>query len=426
MQSGLRIGSVFGIPLQIHPSWLIILALLTISNGSGWEIDYPNWGTPIAWGVGFLAAILLFVSVLLHELGHSLTAMGQGIQVNSITLFLFGGVASIDRESKTPGKAFWVAIAGPAVSIALALVLFGLTHVLPLDTPAQVLTGDLARINFVLALFNLIPGLPLDGGQVLKAAVWKATGDRFKAVRWASRSGLILGWGAVLLGLATVFLLKEPGGFWMTLLGWFGIQNAQSYTRLTTLQESLIKTKAQDAMTRQFRVLDGTLNVEALIELYFQASSQASSQGSGQGSGQMSVQGTGQGTGQANQPYFSSTDGRYDGALAIASIQSLERSQWRSRRLQEFATPLGDIPTVTEATTALEVIQRMETESLPYITVLSPAGAVAGVIDRGDLVAAVAKTLGIQFPSEEIARVKRDGVYPPKFQLGAIAQATDL
>lgn len=401
MQSGLRIGSVFGIPLQIHPSWLIILALLTVSNGVGWQADYPDWGSGLAWGVGFVGALLLFVSVLLHELGHSLTAMAQGIEVNSITLFLFGGVASINRESKTPGKAFWVAIAGPAVSIALALSLFGLTQVLPPDTPAQVLALDLGRINLILALFNLIPGLPLDGGQVLKAAVWQVTGDRFKAVRWASRSGLILGWGAVLLGLATVFLLQDAGGFWLTLLGWFGIQNAQSYSRLTTLQESLVKTKARDAMTRQFRVLDGTLNVEVLIELYFQESAGS------------------------NLPYFSSTDGRYDGALKVAAIQELERSQWQSRSLREFATPLDDLPTVMEEATALAVIQRMEAENLPYITVLSPAGTVAGVIDRGDLVQAVGKTLGIQFPPEEIARIKLDAAYPPKFQLGAIAQATD-
>ncbi len=402
MQSGLRIGSIFGIPLQIHPSWLIVLGLLTFSNGLNWQADYPAWGATTAWGVGFVAAMLLFVSVLLHELGHSLTAMAQGIRVNSITLFIFGGVASIDRESKSPGRAFLVAIAGPAVSIVLSLSLFGLGLLLPTASPVAVLTTDIARINLILALFNLIPGLPLDGGQVLKAAVWKATGDRFKAVRWASRSGLILGWGAVLLGLAMVFLLNDSGGFWLSLLGWFGIQNAQSYSRVSTLQESLVKTTAQQTMTRQYRVLDGEMTVEAFIELYFQASAKD------------------------NTPYFCATDGRYNGALDVSALQNLERSQWQVRKLREFATPLAEIPTVTEETQALEVIQRMESENLTYMTVLSPVGSVAGVIDRGDLVRSVGETLGLKFPSEEIQRVKEEAAFPQKFQLGVIALATEL
>ncbi len=405
MQSGFRIGSVFGIPLQIHPSWIVIVALLTFSNGWDWQLAYPSWGGPLAWGMGFLAALLLFGSVLLHELGHSLTARAQGIQVNSITLFLFGGIASINRESKTPGEAFQVAIAGPAVSIVLSLLLFGLATILPAQNPAQVLAAELAQINLVVALFNLIPGLPLDGGQVFKAAVWKVTGDRFKGVRWAAKSGLILGWGAIALGLFTLLAFQSGSGIWLMLLGWFGVQNAQSYSRLTTLQESLVTTKASDAMTRQFKVLDGQLSVDSFIELYFQASAQDGAK--------------------LPVPYYAATDGRYNGLLKVSALQGVERSQWQTRQLLEFAQPLSEIPSVTEEETALRVIQKMEGENLSFITVLTPAGAVAGVIDRGDLVQAVGKTLGLKFSSEDIQRIKLDGSYPSGLQLGAIAQATD-
>lgn len=149
MQSGARIGSLFGIPLYIHSSWFVILALFTFAKGVAWQETY-NWGGTLPFVAGFISSVLLFVSVILHELGHSLTAQTQGIKVNSITLFLFGGVAAIDRESKTPGQAFQVAIAGPAVSFALFVLLSLLVSILPSgSTPASVLLGNLATINLV-------------------------------------------------------------------------------------------------------------------------------------------------------------------------------------------------------------------------------------------------------------------------------------
>jgi Zn-dependent protease len=167
MQTGWRIGSLFGIPLFLDPLWFVILAFVTFSFG----LAYLQWGTVLAGSAGLLMALLLFSSVLLHELGHSLVARSQGIKVNSITLFLFGGIASIEQESKTPGQAFQVAIAGPAVSITLFVLLTLLAHLLPASSLVSIMVGELGKINLVLALFNLIPGLPLDGGQVLKAAV---------------------------------------------------------------------------------------------------------------------------------------------------------------------------------------------------------------------------------------------------------------
>src|SRR5579883_2132726 len=193
MQSGLRVGSLFGIPFFIDPSWFGVLILVAITWGRPWQAEFPQWGAGMAYAAGMLMALLLFGSVLLHELGHSLVARSQGIKVNSITLFLFGGIAAIEEESKTPGKAFQVAIAGPAVSIALFVLLKLLSNTLPDASPARMMIGDLARINLILALFNLIPGLPLDGGQVLKAALWKTTGNRFQAVRLAAKVGQILG-----------------------------------------------------------------------------------------------------------------------------------------------------------------------------------------------------------------------------------------
>ncbi|PSP04749.1 MAG: site-2 protease family protein, partial [Cyanobacteria bacterium SW_7_48_12] len=193
MQANWRFGSLFGIPLYINSSWFLILALVTIFNAGNFNASGAFQGSSLffGWIAGFVMALLLFGSVLLHELGHSLVAKAQGIPVNSITLFLFGGVAAIGRESNTPGKAFQVAIAGPVVSITLFGLFTVVTPLLSESSATQTLALNLARTNLVLGLFNLIPGLPLDGGQVLKAAIWKLNGDRFVGGRWASRTGQV-------------------------------------------------------------------------------------------------------------------------------------------------------------------------------------------------------------------------------------------
>ncbi len=396
MQTNWKIGSLFGIPLFLDPLWFIILGLATLNFG----VAYQAWGIVLAWSAGIVMALLLFGSVLLHELGHSLVARKQGIKVNSITLFLFGGIAAIEEESKTPGEAFQVAIAGPAVSIALFLVLLLLASILPDASPANMMVSDLARINAVLALFNLIPGLPLDGGQVLKAALWKATGNRFQAVRLAAKAGQILGYGAMGLGLLVDYKTGElVTGLWISLLGWFGVRNASSYDRVTILQESLLELVAANAMTRDFRVVDADQTLRSFADLYLLEST-------------------------TPQVYFAESNGRYRGIVSIDDLRVVERSQWETQTLQTIVHPLTEIPTVAESTSLVEVINKLENEQLPRITVLSPAGSVSGMIDRGDIVQAIAQKLNLPITDAEIKRIKESGSYPPSLQLGAIAKST--
>lgn len=249
MTSGWRIGSIFGIPFLLNPAWFYSLGLFTFLFSAG---EFGLEGR-LAWLAGFSMTLLLFASVLLHELGHSLAARAQGIAVTAITLFPFGGIASIAQESKTPRQAFWVAIAGPAVSFVLFLLLLWLSLVLPDQPIAQslkALLGNLANINFVMALFNLLPGLPLDGGQVLKAAVWQLTGSRVKGIRWAARGGQILGWGAILLGLGGFLLTLRFSFLWLVLLGGFGIRRASAYRRMIALQQAMLQISVSEAMRR--------------------------------------------------------------------------------------------------------------------------------------------------------------------------------
>jgi Zn-dependent protease/CBS domain-containing protein len=396
MQKNWRVGSLFGIPLFIDPLWFVILGLATLNFG----LSYQQWGSVFAWSAGVVMALLLFASVLLHELGHSLLAKSQGIQVNSITLFMFGGIAAIEEESKTPGKAFQVAIAGPLVSIGLFFLLNFLSLVFPNTTPIRELVGDLARINLVLALFNLIPGLPLDGGQVLKAALWKVTGDRFLAVHWAAKAGKILGYGAIALGFVVDYLTSElVTGLWIALLGWFAVRNATNYDRVTILQETLLKLKAADAMTREFRLVDANQTLRSFADLCLMDT--------------------------ASQVYFAESDGRYRGMVSVDDLRLVERSEWESQILQTIVHPLTEIPSVVESTILVEVINKLENEQLPRIAVLTPAGTLAGIIDRGDIVRAFAQKLNLRINEAEIKRVKEEGSYPPGLQLGAIAKSTN-
>jgi Zn-dependent protease/CBS domain-containing protein len=405
MQAGRKVGTLFGIPLLIDPSWFFVVALVTFSNGTIWQATYPEWGAAVAWSAGLIMALLLFGSVLLHELGHSLVAKLQGIQVKSITLFFFGGIAAIEQEPKTPGKAFQVAIAGPMVSFGLFLLLSGVVLLLPgTNSPPQVLLQRLAGINLILTLFNLIPGLPLDGGQVLKAIVWKVTGSQFQGVHWAARTGKTLGGLAIVLGaletfgLSATLGLPEVGGLWVALIGWFVVQNASSYDRLTNVQEALLKIRAAEAMTREFRVVDADLSLRQFADDHL--------------------------LGTRAPIYFAASEGRYRGMVLVEALSNIERSQWPIKTVFEILQPLPDMPTVQESTSLMDVIRLMESQKLPRVTVLSPAGAIAGVIDRGDIVRSLSQKMNMRVSEDAIAQIKAEGSYPVGLQLDAIVQAT--
>lgn len=188
MNGNIRVGSLFGIPFYINPSWFLILGLMTLTFGTdlAYQTNLPGL---VPFLLGLVASLLLFSSVLAHELGHSFVAISQGIEVKSITLFIFGGLAALEKESKTPEQAFFVAIAGPVVSLILFAIFLIIETNFTLPIALQLIVSLLATINLVLALFNMIPGLPLDGGNVLKAIVWKITGNPQKGVIFAGRFG---------------------------------------------------------------------------------------------------------------------------------------------------------------------------------------------------------------------------------------------
>ena len=389
MRGQWQIGSFFGIPFYLDTSWFIIVGLVSLANAT--EINQQILGNNQVWlgGVlGLLLALLLFASVLLHELGHSLAARTQGITVNSITLFLFGGVAAIERESKTPLGAFWLAIAGPLVSFALFIIFWTMGNLGQQWLIVRYFGQNLGQINLFLGLFNLIPGLPLDGGQILKALVWKLSGDRLVGVRWAARSGQGIGLIGVALGLISLFVIGDAGGAWLALVGWFVWRNANAYERTSNLQSGLKMIRATEVMTREFRVVNANLTLREFAETYL-------------------LQGN-----QNPIPYYAASDGRYRGLVRVNLLQNIERSEWDWLTLQDIAIPLTESPHVGENSNLVEIINQLEKSGDRTLTVLSPAAAVAGVIDRGDVVKAIVTQQGLPIPEAEIKRIKQEDVYP--------------
>jgi Zn-dependent protease len=306
-------------------------------------------------------ALLLFASVLLHELGHSLVARSQGIRVTAITLFLFGGIASIEEESKTPGQAFQVAIAGPLVSICLWLLLGFGSRFLPLASPAAVLSQSLAGINLVLALFNLIPGLPLDGGQILKAAVWKLTGNPYRGVTFASRVGQLLGWIGILSGLIPLLLFGRFFGLWNALIGWFLLQNAGRAAQSATIQEQMSGLTAADAVIAESPIVSADLSLRDFADQVVFAKS--------------------------NWRRFlvTNAEGQLLGAIALEDLRTVPSDRWAETLVRELTHPLADATTATVDQPLLEVAKLLEEKRLPTLPVLQDNGVVVGLLEKGSI-----------------------------------------
>ncbi len=268
MPGSFRIGKIAGIDIDINASWIIILVLLTVSLAMGWFPQlYPGWSTATYWVIGFISSLLLFVSVLLHELAHSLVARRRGLPVKSITLFIFGGVSDIEREPASPGVEFQMAFVGPLTSLLIGGVCVLL--LLPLrgsSSPLEGILFYLAVTNVLLGVFNLIPGFPLDGGRVLRSIIWKITGSLTKATRAASMVGQIIAYLFILWGFWQIFNGYVLGGIWIGFIGWFLLSAAQSANTQVALQSTLRGVTVGEVMNSTPLAVSPDISLQQLID----------------------------------------------------------------------------------------------------------------------------------------------------------------
>lgn len=223
LQASFRLGTFFGIPFLVTYTWFIVFFLLTASLSTRFFPPlFPDWTPMTYWTTGLMASLLFFVSIAVHEFSHSLVSMANGIPVRGITLFIFGGVAQIVRDADTPSAEFALAIAGPASSLVMAVVFSAMWYwTRNLDEAFSATTAWLASINVLMAIFNLVPGFPLDGGRVLRAILWHLTGNFDKATRIAVGAGRCLVYLFVSIGLLLIFMGNVFDGLWLIAIGWF-------------------------------------------------------------------------------------------------------------------------------------------------------------------------------------------------------------
>lgn len=261
---------VAGIEVGVHYTWLIAFALITFSLAVGFfPVITPGYAVVTYWLVGATAALLLFVSVLVHEFSHSLVAKARGIPVQSITLFIFGGVSNIQEEPENPRDEFLIAVVGPVSSLLLAGVFWGIFLVIgPATRPSGALVFYLAIINVILAVFNLLPGFPLDGGRVLRAVLWAITGSLRQATNWASGVGQVFAFLLIIWGVLLIFAGSFLGGIWIAFIGWFLNNAAESSRRELAAREAFRGVRVGDIMTPEPSIVSPHLPVRSMIQDY--------------------------------------------------------------------------------------------------------------------------------------------------------------
>ena len=415
MGEGWQLMRIRGIPLRVHPSWFLIVSLITV-------VAQPNWsavpavqalGIWSSWILSLLTALLLFVSVLLHELGHSLVALREGVKVRSITLFLLGGVASVERECATAMGAFRVAAAGPLVSLVLGggllLSVHGASHLSPI---LGRLVSELAVVNIVLALFNLLPGLPLDGGLILKALVWQVTGSQRRGIQVATATGRALSLFAILMGV-WLFLAKSGGigAFWLVMLGWFGLSASRSQTQVLMLQKVLRDLRVERATARRYRVLEADQPLRRLSELRL---------------------GGQEGIADDARPadwVLVTRGGRWIGTVDDVPLRDLPVQQWDRQTLADHLQPLDSLPSISETEPLWKAVPALESSPQGRLLVINRAGLPCGTLERGDVGEAVLKALNLRLPAPMLEAARRQNGYPfglPLVQAVASMQASGL
>jgi Zn-dependent protease len=351
MGSGIQLFKIKGIPIGLHPSWFLIFALLTWSLASGYfapSVARLPDGT--AWFMALVTSLLFFASVLAHELGHAFVALREKVPVKSISLFFFGGVAQIGREPETPGAEFRIAIAGPLVSLALAGTFLGmarfieglgLTGALPLGEPA----AYLARINLILALFNLLPGFPLDGGRIFRAIVWKLNGNLYRATRIASNVGQLVALGFIAYGVFTVFNGGLANGLWLGFIGWFLFNAAGDAMVQTRTQEKLGGVVVDQVMTRIYPVVSADATLEDLVRLTLSSGS----------------------------PGAFLVEKRWGapGIVTLREISTVPRHLWSQVTAEQVMRPFQEAHPVSPDTPLLAALQQMEEGGLAHVPVMA-------------------------------------------------------
>ncbi len=362
MKAQIRLGRIFGIEIGLHYSWFIIALLITLSLAGHFRAHNPEWGDSLSWALAVITALLFFAAIVAHELSHAVVAKSRGLPVRSITLFALGGVAQIEKEAEDAKTEFWMGIVGPITSLVIGLVCLGIAFALgwtPPGFPARPLPAMLmwlGYINIALAIFNMIPGFPLDGGRVLRAVAWWVTGDAKRATTIAARVGQFIAFGMIVYGVLQFFGGAGFGGLWITFIGWFLLSASRESYAQVALTEGLRGVRVADVMSREYPTVDGHSNLQTFVEEHLVRT--------------------------GRRCFVVTLNGRPEGMITPHEISEVQQARWPYTTVADVMRPLEQVRTVAPDTPVNEALEVMAREDLNQLPVMAN-GELAGLISRG-------------------------------------------
>src|SRR5438445_2500680 len=361
MKAQVKVGRIAGISIGLHYSWFIIALLIALSLAQHFRAVAPQWSGIEVWMAAVITGLLFFATLLLHELAHSLVAKTRGLRVRAITLFALGGVSQIETEASDAKSEFWIAIAGPVTSVVIGLVVLGTAWVngwKPGTEPATPVISVLVwlgYINIMLAVFNMIPGYPLDGGRVLRAVIWWITRNADRATRLAAQVGQVVAFIFILLGLFQFFKGQNFGGLWLAFIGWFLLDASRASYVSVELMAGLRGRHVADLMDRECATVEGHLSLQDFVNEYLLRS--------------------------GRRCYVVVRGGEVTGLITPNEVKAVPRELWPQTSIQSVMRPLGQLRTVSPETPALQALEMMSSEDINQLPVMSN-GRLEGVFSR--------------------------------------------
>ncbi len=362
-RSAIPLGRILGIPIGLDYSWFLIFALLTWSLATSYfPAEFKDWPPTQYWIVGAMTVILMFGCVLLHELGHSAVALRYKIPVRSITLLVFGGVAQIGAEPPSAVAEFWIAIAGPITSFALAILFSLLQPLVGAFGPLLAMARYLAYINGALALFNLIPGFPLDGGRVFRAVVWGITHSLHRATLIAANLGRFIAYGFIIAGVWQMFSGNFGNGLWIAFIGWFLESAASSQIRQQTIHDLLAGHHVADAMRRDYITVGPDATLEQLV--------------------------TDHTLGSGRRTLVVKQNDNVVGLLTLQNVKAIPPSDWPTMRADQVMIPVAQMKRIRPDAELMDALGQMDRDGVNQLPVMA-GDELQGVLGRDDVISTV-------------------------------------
>lgn len=377
MKSQIKLGTVFGVELGLHYSWLVIAVLIMFSLVAQFHAVNRAWSDALVWSTAVITSVLFFACLFAHELSHAVVAKARGIPVHKITLFLLGGVAQIEKEASDASTEFWIALAGPVTSGVLGLILLALAWLLAwvpgssAATPGTALLVWLGYINLGLAAFNMIPGFPLDGGRVLHAILWWTMDDAERSTRAAAFVGQIIAVLFIGFGILRFFQGSGLGGLWIAFIGWFLLQAAgASYmqVRARTLLHGL---QVRDVMSTDYESVDPNVSLQEFVNKRLLPS--------------------------GRRCFLVMQESRLLGLITLREVRAVDAQAWPDTRVSEVMHSGTKIHTVSRNVPLAEALEIMAREDVNQLPVVSN-GIVEGVVSRAHILQVVRSRAELRFP----------------------------